>query len=67
MTLLLFSVNTPFWFALDSLEEKSQISYFEISMDVIFLIDIFINFNSAIENKFYKVLDDRKVIAKSYL
>ena len=36
-------------------------------MDFIFLLDIFVNFNSAMENESYQIIDDRKMIARHYL
>ena len=36
-------------------------------MDIIFLIDIIVNFNSAIETNDYQIIDDRKTITKIYV
>jgi hypothetical protein len=36
-------------------------------VDIIFLIDIFINFISAYQDENYQIIDDRKMIAKEYI
>lgn len=46
----MFCVLTPYNFAMEHLEERGKIGILELTMDIIFLIDIFFNFNSAIEN-----------------
>ena len=37
------------------------------TIDLLFVFDIIIIFNSAFYNEFNEILDDRKVIAKNYL
>ena len=40
---------------------------FSTIIDIMFLIDIFINFISAYENEFYIIVDDKKEICCNYL
>lgn len=36
-------------------------------MDILFLLDIFVQFNSALENENYQIIDKRKEICSIYL
>lgn len=36
-------------------------------IDMLFFLDILVNFNSAYQNEMYEIIDDRKKIAKNYI
>ena len=40
---------------------------FNYAMDILFFVDIIINFNSAYQNAVYAMIDDRKSIARHYV
>lgn len=44
--------------------DSSMLSYF---IDIMFVFDIIITFNSAFENDMLETIDDRKAIAKNYI
>lgn len=50
ITLLIFCIVTPYYMALAKNDYLRYDSVVELCMDLVFLIDIFINFNSAIVN-----------------
>ena len=51
-------------------EETEMVEWymmFNYVIDILFFMDILVNFNSAYQNEMYEMIDDRKVIAKTYL
>ena len=60
--------TTPFDLAFPQILEEAS-AYLALShiMDVLFLVDIIINFFSAYEDEYYATQDELKVIAKTYL
>lgn len=68
IVLLISCFITPFNLAFPDLEK--EIKWYRImslSMDLLFLVDILINFNSAYQSETYQTTDDRKEIACKYL
>ena len=66
--LLLTCFVTPFNLAFT--EEVDQVIWYVVvnySIDFLFLIDIFINFNTAYQNELYETIDDRQKIAANYI
>jgi hypothetical protein len=68
IVLVISVVTTPIDLAFpnysqDSLGYKS----FLYAIDLIFLIDIFVNFNSAFEDDYLEIIDDRKTICLNYI
>jgi hypothetical protein len=60
--------TTPLQFAFqDEIESFGWFMLFNYSMDILFFVDIIINFNSAYQNEVYEMVDDRKSIAKHYM
>lgn len=58
--ILLTCILTPFYLAFPDTYSPGM-NNFDYAMNIVFFIDIFINFNSAYNNENYKVIDDRKV------
>jgi hyperpolarization activated cyclic nucleotide-gated potassium channel 1 len=56
--------NLAFAEELDEIGWYVKLSY---TIDIIFFLDIIINFNLAFQDEAYKTIDDRKVIACEYL
>ena len=68
LVLMVSCFTTPFDLAFPQiLEEAPAYAAFSSAMDVLFLVDIIINFFSAYEDEYYATQDDFKVIAKTYL
>ena len=66
--LMVSCFTTPFDLAFPQVSEEGPVyAGFSTSMDILFLIDIIINFFSAFEDEYYATQDDFKVIAKTYL
>lgn len=64
ITVILFiaCIFTPWEIAFYN--ESSTLSIF---IDLMFVCDIIITFNSAFENDRFEIIDDRKAIAKNYI
>lgn len=71
MTIILLTscVVTPYEIAFenDISEHISGIQIFDWSMDILFLIDMIVIFNSAKYTEDYDIIDNRKVISCDYL
>jgi len=64
VTCILTPFNLAFGDQLDNIEWYMDFNY---AIDIFFAIDIFINFNSAMVNSRFEIIEDRKVIAINYL
>jgi hypothetical protein len=66
--LILSVLTTPIDLAFPAYSEDN-LGYksFLYAIDLLFLIDIIVNFNSAFENDFHEIIDDRKSICLNYL
>jgi len=58
---------TPFRLAFGDLEDPLEWMIINYTIDICFLIDIIIIFNSAFYDGEFIVVEDRKIIAKEYL
>lgn len=68
LSLLVTCILTPFNLAFsEELELVTWYLYFNYSIDVFFAIDIIINFNTALVDDDFKVIDSRWEIATTYL
>jgi hypothetical protein len=70
IVLILSVITTPIDLAFPAYsEDKDNLGYisFLYAIDLIFLIDIFVNFNSAFEDEYLEIIDDRKSICMNYI
>jgi hypothetical protein len=51
----------------DELDEIKWYVMFNYVIDILFAVDILVNFNSAIVDEEFKIIDDRSVVACTYL
>lgn len=65
--LLLTCFITPLSIAFGGDQESPQHIFLNEIIDLFFLMDIFVNFNSAVYNEYMEIIDDRKQLAKRYL
>jgi hypothetical protein len=66
--LLITCITTPISLAFPFIEEEK--SWYRVAnyiMDGFFLIDIFVNFNTVIQNEYLQLIENRTKIAKAYL
>ena len=66
LVLIFTSLVTPYRIALVEVD-NTEWNVINNTVDVMFLVDIFIIFNSAYEDEDFNLIDQRKVIAKTYL
>ena len=68
LVLLITCFQTPLNFAFqEELDSYTWLIVVTYVIDLLFLIDIVINFNSAIQLDGIEMIDDRKTISKNYL
>lgn len=68
MVLLITCFVTPFHLAFaDDLDQIQWLAIVNYTIDALFLVDIFINFNTAYKDEINNIVDDRKTVAKTYL
>lgn len=67
VTLLVSCFITPVRIAFETAEDASEPDVLLAVLDAIFLIDIIINFNVAVEDEAYNIIDSRKAVAINYL
>ena len=68
LCLLTTCILTPFNLAYS--EEVENVKWYmnlNYGIDIFFFMDIIINFNSAFNDESYKVIDDRRIIACTYI
>lgn len=67
LILLISCIIVPYRIAFGEIEEPLQWKMINYSIDSFFTIDIILIFNSAYHDSEYRIVEDRKVIAKKYL
>lgn len=68
VVLLISTFTTPIDLAFSRLsEENPSFSTFNYTLDFFFVLDIIVMFNSAIQDEYFNIIDDRKDIAIDYL
>lgn len=66
LILLIVCVTTPLDIAFSDVNEDNKFGYSNV-IDILFLCDMIVIFNSAYYSKDMDIIDDRKTISKSYL
>lgn len=66
LILLVVCVTTPLDIAFADVNDENTLGFSNL-IDLLFLIDMIVIFNSAFYNKDMDIIDDRKEITKSYL
>lgn len=68
LVLLISTFTTPIDLAFSRMsEENPGFSTFNYTLDFFFLLDIIVMFNSAIQDEYFNIIDDRKDIAIDYM
>ena len=69
LILILTCIMTPLSIAFNDLDNKKSNNgvYFDYVIDILFLIDILVIFNTAYYNEDSEIIDNRKEIASDYL
>ena len=67
LVLLISCLTTPFNIAFGDIIEPVEWVVFNWFTDIMFLIDIFVIFNSAYHDSEFKIVEDRKQISENYL
>ena len=69
LVLVLACIVTPYRLAFTKNDSEDSILTvaFVYLIDLLFLVDIFVIFNTAYQDEFFKLITDRKVIARNYL
>ena len=67
LILLVSCMLTPYRIAFGDIEEPLEWKIINFSIDALFLIDIFVIFNSAFYDDEFIIVEDRKQIARKYL
>ena len=65
--LLISCITTPFRIAFGGIEDPLEWVIINATIDILFLIDIFVNFFSAYYDAEFQIVEDRKLIAKEYI
>ena len=67
LVLLISCVTTPYRIAFGEVVEPVKWKIINFTIDALFLIDIFVIFNSAYYDEDYMIIENRKQIAKGYI
>jgi hyperpolarization activated cyclic nucleotide-gated potassium channel 2 len=66
-TIIFSCIIIPIRIAFGGINDSKEWKIVNYVMDFIFLIDIFVIFNSAFYDDNFKLIDDREIIKKTYL
>lgn len=66
IVLLASCFTTPYNLAFSQVEDIKEYYVILVTMDILFAVDIIVNFNSAYEDEKYKIIDKRNIIVSSY-
>jgi hypothetical protein len=67
MVLLVSCITTPYRIAFGGIEDPLEWAIFNTLIDMLFAVDIIIIFNTAVYDSEYRIIEDRKIIARNYL